>query len=151
MITERFTESMPIAGAVAATSTIGSWFTDAVPLSGEQGRRFRALVMVPTLTNSATVDFSLYWSATSGGTYAQLAGSSIATESTGNKLFEVEFTTDGVLNTQSTAQFVKGYLKMNAGASTATPSVIIEGKDAAHKPTTDNASIAQTALQVYSL
>jgi hypothetical protein len=145
--TQRITETEPLVGTVITTGSIGSWYTDAISLSSDSGRRFRFLVNVPTLSGGAKVDFNVQTAATSGGTYTALSGCSIAQEGTGGKLFQIEVSTEYLVNAVSTAKYMKGYLIVTSAS--ANPSVSCYGADAAHLPTTDTGTGVQTPNTVY--
>src|SRR5215469_2754003 len=103
----RITEQSELNGCSITPATLASSYTDAVDLS--RARRWLAELAVPTLSGGSTVNFGLYWSATSGGTYVAVTGTSITAETTGNKVFQIETTTDAFTNFASGAKWMKGY------------------------------------------
>jgi len=141
----RLSEVEPIIGAVRTSGSTGSWYTDAIDLSTV--RRARFLVIVPTLSGGATVDFGVQTSATSGGAYAALSGASITQETTGNKVFDIEVSTEAVVNASGN-QYMKGYLKV--GTATASPLVVCYGAETPFKPASDTATGAQAANVYYA-
>lgn len=117
---ERLTEVLnEEASILIATATIGSEFTAAIALAN--GVKHIFVIAVPTLSGGATVDFGVYWCATSGGSYASLGtGYAITTDSTGGKVHLVEVDTTQIIQSQSTALYIKGYLQQKVAASAPT-------------------------------
>jgi hypothetical protein len=129
----RITEQENLAATIQSVSGVGSYYSDAISLNGDSGRRFEADVNVGTPGVGGTVDFEFQWSATSAGAYATVTGAKITQDATGGKTHRVELSTEQILQLFPTARFIKGYLKTLVAA---TPTgVTIRGTDTNYRPT----------------
>jgi hypothetical protein len=145
--TVRATEAIGLAATIDSKNGTGSYYSDAISLDADAGRRFVAYVNVGTIGSSATVDFEFQWSATSGGTYATVTGAKITQDTAGSLTHRVEVTADQVKAAFPTATYMKGYLKTLVAA---TPTgVVVTAHDQAHMPAVSNAAHAgQTVATV---
>lgn len=138
MYSARITETENLVATIQTVNGTGSYYSDAINLNGDSGRRFEADVNVGAIGASATVDFEFQWSATSGGTYATVTGTAITQDTAGSKTHRVECSTEQVVQLHPTAKFIKGYLKTLVAA---TPTgVTIRSKDMNYLPATNSAS-----------
>jgi hypothetical protein len=115
--TERMSEAIaiPAAGIRSASQSVGSVSTSAINL--QKFRRVAFLIDVGTVGASGTVDFKVQWCATSGGTYADLANTSITQITASSAYAIVEVTAEQVTAVQPTAQYLKGKLTIGTAAS----------------------------------
>jgi hypothetical protein len=133
------TEQSELNGCSITPATLASSYTDAIDLS--RARRWLTELVVPTLSSS-TVNFGLYWSATSSGTYVAVTGTSITAETTGNKVFQIETTTDAITNFASGAKWMKGYTLVTTG-SAGNVGCTVRGFTLRFAPGSDQATLAQ--------
>ncbi len=136
-------EASELSGASVTPATLASSYTDAVDLS--RCRRFIAELIVPTLAGGSVVNFGLYGSASSTGTYVAITGSAITQETTGNKVFQIEITTDAVTQFNSAYRWMKGYTLCTT-ASAGNVACTIRGFYPHYKPGVDKAAAAQTPI-----
>jgi hypothetical protein len=136
-------ESSELEGFSVTPATVAATYTD--PVNLERCRRFIAELCVPTLSGGAVVNFALYGAITSGGTYTLITGTSITAESAGNKVFQIEITTDAVTQFNSAYQWLKGYTKVTT-ASAGNVSALIRGFYPKYLPGADQAAAAQPPI-----
>jgi hypothetical protein len=134
----RNTEDSALVATIQTVNGTGSYYSDAIPLQADYGRRFLAVVNVGTIGSSGTVDFGFQWSATVSGTYASITGAAITQDTAGTLTHLIEVSTEQVLAAYPLATYMKGYLKTLVAA---TPTgVTVRSTDAAHKPITNTAT-----------
>ncbi len=115
--TEKMGERLPIVGQISPASySAGTQLTAAIDMANV--RRVAFIVQTGVLGTSATVDFKITGSATSGGTYADVTGRSltqIVKASGDNKLALLEVTAEQV-GAQGW-RYIKGSLTVGTAAS----------------------------------
>ena len=135
--TEQVTQSMTVAAAGIRSQSVAAStvLTSAVNL--QKFRKVLFLIDIGTLGASATIDFKVQAAKTSGGTYADVASTSITQVTASNKTEIVEVSADHVQNTMGNGyQYLKGSLTVGTAASQA--SVTVLGVIGDHEPTSDN-------------
>jgi hypothetical protein len=136
-------ESTELVGASITPATLASSYTD--PISLPRSRRYTAELVVPTLSGGSVVNFALYGAITSGGTYTLITGASIAAESIGGKVFQIEITTDMVTTFNSKYQWLRGYTLVT-NASAGNVACLIRGHIPRYNPGADQAALAQAPI-----
>jgi hypothetical protein len=132
-MTNRVTEESTVVGFIGSNAgTAGTFLSDAVSLDSENGRRFLADIVVGTIGSSATVDAKFRWSATSGGTYADVTGTAMAQDITGSRVDTIETTAEYVKATYPTANYIK--LQVITAVAATPFGAVIRGYDGGHKP-----------------
>lgn len=147
---EKASERVSVVGLVLpiATFSATAYKTDAIDMS--KYRRFLFIVPVGVIGSSATVDFNVAWSATSGGTYASLGtGAAIVQDTAGSDWHLIEVATEFVYNAHPTAGWLKGQLTI--GTANTPCAVVALGFDPRLKPVTqDAAAIGQTLATTFA-
>lgn len=142
--TRRFSERAAIVGRIPpAANAAATYLTEAIDMS--KWRRVAFIVVNGTLGASATVDFSVKASATSGGSYAALTNAKAITQfvkaTDDNKIAIVEVLDTDV--SKDSKQFIKG--EMIVGTAASGSMVIALGLDPRDVPVTsdDLSNVAQ--------
>jgi hypothetical protein len=146
MFSERITECTNLVATIQTKNATGSYYSDAISLASNIGRRYVAYVSEGTIGSSGTVDFQFQWSATSGGTYATITGTAMAQDTVGGKTFMIETNTEQVISFAPTATYMKGYLKTLVAATPT--SVIILATEMDYKPCTQSAANAGATITI---
>lgn len=119
MYSNRLSQQLALVATIDPQSVgVGTSDSDAVDMA--TFRRCAFVVLTGVLGASATVDFKLRWSATSGGTYADITGKAITQlvkASHDNSQAIVEITAEELLTADATARFVKGRITVGTAAS----------------------------------
>ena len=145
--TENLSQSLAVAadGIHAASQSASEKLTGAVDLL--KFKRAYFLIDTGTMGSSATLDFTVKASATSGGSYTAVSGSAItqlvkATDD--NKYAIVEVSSEKILAAGSTYRYIKGSL--TPGTAACTSAVIVLGSLVNYEPASQyNATtVAQT-------
>lgn len=140
------TESLVVLGTVKPQAAAAGTYT-AGPFNLLFARRIVGRIHVGALGTSGTVDAKYQASATSGGTYADVAGAAIAQVNSGaENVAQLELKGE-TLAGAGQGPWVK--LLITVGGSTATQlSAIVEGGAAGYEPASDNnaATVTQTVV-----
>lgn len=134
MYNERLTEALAVlaqlapANQTAAAHAVG-------PFSIAEFGRVIFLINVGVLGSSATVDFKVQASATSGGTYADVSGTSITQITSGATNFVTVEVTREALMASSQGPYIKGVLTVGTAASQA--GVVALGAEPRYGPASD--------------
>jgi len=133
---ERASEALPPVAAIPAFSGIASYYSDAISLDSNRGRRFAMYGIVGALGSSGTVDANFQWSTTAQGSYTVYTPSAITQivqgTTAGPGVFMTEVTTEELIAANPTAKYMKGYIRTLV-AATAAAAVVI-GIDPSTKP-----------------
>jgi hypothetical protein len=145
MITELLSQRLPVLGVVYPSSqAAGTAATAAIDLS--QARQIEFLVIVGTIGASATVDFQVTGSATSGGTYTAISGTSITQITASSKIAKVVVRVDQLNALGLGYNFIKG--SITVGTAATGTCVIALGGDSTYEPASqfDLAAVSQTVI-----
>ena len=107
-MTTRITEDSSTQGVILASAgTSGTFNSTAVSMDAATGRVIVADLNVGVIGTNATVDARLQWSATSGGTYANITGLSIVQDTAGSNLHTIEAKVESIKANYPTATYVR--------------------------------------------
>lgn len=138
-MTNRVTEGSAVLGTIGANAgTAGTFLSNAIPLDCDSARRIVADINLGTIGASGTVDAKLRWSATSGGTYADVTGTAMTQDVTGSRVDTIEASVEQIMSFAPTANFVK--LQVITAVAATPFSAVIRGFDAAHLPVPNGTS-----------
>jgi hypothetical protein len=135
---ERVTETTSRAGCITNSGAAASYLSDAIPLA--QVRRLVADIVVPTISNSATVNAYILWSSTSGGTYSTVTGTTLTQDTTGAHWNYIETTAEYIQSLFSAATYCK--LQLVIGVSACSATATVRGYNLRYQGGTDTATAA---------
>lgn len=122
--------ALPVDGIHAQAVSVGSALTGAVDLGAV--RQVAFLVDSGTLGSSATLDFQLLGSATSGGSYTAITGTAITTITASNKYAIVSTTNEYINELALGYRYIKG--QVTIGTATSTVAVTVIASDTEFEP-----------------
>jgi len=142
-MTARVTEESTVVAYIASQAgTANTYYSDAISIDADTARRLVAYVNVGAIGTNATVDASLAWCNTSGGSYSAITSTAITQDTTGSHVHQLEATVENILANFPTAKYVKAKV---ITAVNATPfGVTVVGFDPAHRPVTAGTDVNQT-------
>lgn len=144
LATTLLTESLAIAadGLHASAVSVGTGLTSAVDL----GTFGQVLFVIDsgTLGSSATLDFTVTGSATSGGSYTAITGTAITQISASSKYALVLVSAEKIKSQVPTVRYIKG--QVTVGTATSTVSILALGVITDYEPASANnpAAVVQT-------
>lgn len=146
-MSNRITEDATVvAQTLSNAGTAGIFLSDAVSLDCDTGRRFLAIIQLGVIGSSGTVAAVLQWSATSSGTYANITGTAIVTDTAGSKTHLIEASVEQIKQFAPTAAFMK--LSVTTAVAATPFGAVILGFDGAHKPITAGTDVGQVIVFV---